>query len=746
MRCLAIVSLSFSLLCSQLLASDDTAVATTDDGRSVYMVPRIASGIRVDGVLDDEVWESALLLELNYEFEPGENVPPPVRTEVMLAYDDNNFYAAFRCYDPDTSAIRSRYWDHDNCFRDDTVAVILDTFDDERRSYILISNPVGSQYDAIKTQQGEDSSWDAIWESAGRIYDWGYSVEMVIPFSSLRFQRSDGNQVWGFDAWRAYPRSFRHLIGLVPFDRSNNCLLCQMVKIEGFEGADPGRNTEINPTITAVRTDERADLPGGDFERANQEAEVGITVRWGITPNMTLSATANPDFSQVEADALQLDINEPFALYYQERRPFFTEGADFFSHPMLDVVYTRTMRDPLWGFKLTGKEGANTLGAYIVRDDLTNLIFPGSQGSSSTSIRSESTAAVFRYKRDIGSRYTLGVFLTDREGENYFNRVFEFDGHFRLTDTDEIKLQVFGTSTRYPDEVAAQFGQPQGGFSDRAITFEYDHETRNVGWWFDFEQVGAGFRADLGFVPRVDYRNYEGGLWYDWIAQPGSWWSGFGVHGYFSFYDDLRGNLLSRNGYLSFTYRGLMQSYAQVNYRFTQEAYGGLEFDQNLLQINTNFRPTADLYAGFYGVIGDRIDYANTRPGRRIRLNPYAEYRLGIHLRLILDHTFERMNVDGGRLYTANITQAMAVYQFSRRALLRSILQYVDYRYNSAIYNFEINPVYRRFFTQLLFSYKINPRTVLFLGYTDNYYGSHEFGLTQADRTFFVKLGYAWVL
>jgi len=519
-----------------------------------------------------------------------------------------------------------------------------------------------------------------------------------------------------------------------------------MVKIEGFEGASPGRNTEINPTITAVRTDERADLPSGDFERANQDAEFGITARWGITPNMTLSATANPDFSQVEADALQLDINEPFALYYQERRPFFTEGADFFSHPMLDVVYTRTMRDPIWGFKLTGKEGANTLGAYIVRDDLTNLIFPGSQGSSSTSMRMESTAAVFRYKRDIGNRYTLGVFLTDREGEDYFNRVFEFDGHFRLTDTDEIKLQVLGTSTRYPDEIAAQFGQPQGGFSDRAVSFEYDHDTRSIGWWFDFEQVGSGFRADLGFVPRVNYRNYEGGLHYTWIARPGSWWSSFFVHGEFFSYDDLSGNLISKGSRLSFSYSGLMQSNVFVQYCPYREAYGSLEFEQNRIFFESSIRPTADLFAGFLGRIGDHIDYANTRPGRVIHLNPYISYRLGLHLSLSLANTFERLSVDAGRLYTANITQATAIYQFSRRAFLRSIFQYVDYRYNSDIYTFEIDPVYRRLFTQILFSYKINPRTVLFVGYSDNYFGSHQYGLTQADRTFFVKLGYAWVL
>ena len=213
----------------------------------------------------------------------------------------------------------------------------------------LLVNPLGVQEDFIETSTG-GGNWDAIWESAGRVTDWGYAVELSVPFKQLRFQRSDGPQIWSFDAVRSYPREHRHHIGAFPRDRGNNCYLCQAVKIAGFEGATPGRNIEIAPTLTGVRTEIREDFPSGGFEVETEDTEFGLTAKWGVTPNLTFSGAYNPDFSQIEADALQLDINQPFALYFSERRPFFLEGIDFFSS-LKTAFHSRTVRDPLWGIK-----------------------------------------------------------------------------------------------------------------------------------------------------------------------------------------------------------------------------------------------------------------------------------------------------------------------------------------------------------------------------------------------------------
>ena len=724
------------------MGNDNYGSGTVEDP---YVVPKTEFEITVDALLDEEIWQDALVLELKYEVRPGENVTPPVRTEVLITYNSKNLYAAFRCYDPTPSAIRAHLRDRDTLGGDDWIALILDTFNDERRSFDFIVTAQGVQFDEIEAQSGEDPGWDTIWDCASKITDWGYAVEIAIPFSSFRFQRKEGPQVWGFDAVRRYPREHAYHIGLFPRDRSNNCYLCQAVKIKGFEGASPGSNIEFDPTVISFRSDERPDFPHGTLKKRDQEAELGLTARWGVTPNLTSNFTLNPDFSQVEADAQQLDINEPFALFYSERRPFFTEGADFFA-ALESIIYTRTIRDPSWGLKLTGKEGANTIGAYIVRDDITNLIFPASQRSSSTSLNMANTSFVFRYKRDFGSRYTVGLLGTDRESNNYFNRVFGLDLDFRFTPTNQIQLLVLGSSTKYPDKVTSSFDQPSGTLSDRLISFEYDHYTRTWGWWADYEEAGSEFRADLGYYPRVGYRNVEGGLFHTWNSKPGSWWSQLQVGNELNYFEEQDGKLLNKRASLWFSYSGTMQSYLYIGGWKTMQAYSNREFDLTYFQIEGNFWPTSNLQLGAYTILGDRIDYANTRLGNRFRINPWLSYNLGKHLRFSFDHNYERMIVQDARLYTANISQLTAVYQFNVRTFFRTILQYVDYDYNPSNYTYAIDSKDRRFFTQLLFSYKINPRTVLFLGYTDNYHGSQDFGLTQSNRTFFIKLGYAWVL
>ncbi len=206
--CLGIV-LPATLFAQVPTGQDSTSQSLQDP----FLVPKTASGITVNAVLDEEAWQGALLLELNYEVRPGENVTPPVSTEVLLTYDEDNLYAAFRCYDPEPSAIRAHLRDRDTLGGDDWVALILDTFNDHRRSFDFIVTAQGVQFDQIEAQSGEDPGWDAIWASAAEITDWGYVVEIAIPFSSLRFQRVDGPQVWGFDAVRRYPRDHAYQSG-----------------------------------------------------------------------------------------------------------------------------------------------------------------------------------------------------------------------------------------------------------------------------------------------------------------------------------------------------------------------------------------------------------------------------------------------------------------------------------------------------------------------------------------------------
>ncbi|MGD2084799.1 MAG: carbohydrate binding family 9 domain-containing protein [Candidatus Aminicenantes bacterium] len=713
-----------------------------------HRVPAATSKVKIDGILNEKVWQEALVLELNYEVEPGENIKPPVKTEALLTYTSSHLYVAFRAYDPNPLEIRAHVTDRDSIWNDDYVGIVLDTFNDSRRTYNFYCNPYGVQADYIYTMfsmTGDENKWDAIWRSAGRINEEGYFVEMAIPFNSLRFQGKKGDQVWGIDVVRSYPRSLSHIIGFFPRDRSNNCYLCQAEKVIGFRGAKPGKNLEFDPTLSTIFTQEREGGIEGEFIDKKKKTEPGITARWGFTPNLMLSTTINPDFSNVEADVAQLDINTQFALYYPEKRPFFLEDSSIFK-TRIQAIYTRSLADPNWGLKLTGKEGAHAIGSFLVRDNITNLLFPESQGTQSTSLNMSSLCSALRYRRDVGKSSNVGLVITDREGEDYFNRLVGIDGDIRFNKLDRVMFQFLGSQTRYPDQVAVDYNQSQDMLKGTAFELFYYHNTDTLDWFFDYEAISPNFRADVGFLTQAGFRYAGGGLRYTWRRNPGHWYTKITAIGQYENKKDYDKNLLYENIYCHLSYQGPLQSFIAVSLNIGKRFYRGVLFDENNLIFEVSLRPSGSLSMTIKGTLGDRIDYANIQAGDRIKLNPIIQYNLGRRLSLSFDHVFEKLNVKQGRLYTANLSNCRFVYQFNRRTFLRTIFQYAHYNYNSDLYSFTIDPKFKHLFTQILLSYKINPQTVLFLGYSDDYFGYQLIPLTQSNRTFFLKIGYALVL
>ena len=266
------------------------SAATTSTGAAIYQVTAASSKIKIDGLLNEEAWQTAAVIPLLYEWTPGDNIEPPVKTECLVTYDQNNFYVAFRCFDPDPGKIRAHLMDRDDTDRlilDDHVSFMVDCFNDERRGFQFRVNPLGVQADAnfSELEGYEDFSWDAIWNAAGRIEDWGYAVEVAIPFNQLRFRASNAPQTWGFSAERSWPRGLRHRITSHRRSRSVSCILCQFNKLVGLAGISPGRNIEINPTLTAVRTEamDPATFPDGSLEKLNQKVDPGVTFKWGVT-------------------------------------------------------------------------------------------------------------------------------------------------------------------------------------------------------------------------------------------------------------------------------------------------------------------------------------------------------------------------------------------------------------------------------------------------------------------------------
>ncbi len=731
------------------------AAASPADPRQTFRVSRAASEIKVDGVLDEPAWQQATSVPIRYEWTPGDNVEPPVATEGLVTYDGDNFYVAFRAHDPDPGQIRAHLMDRDSIdtfVQDDHVVFLIDTFNDERRAYQFRVNPLGVQADAINGAGGEDWSFDLIWASAGRITAEGYVVEVAIPFKQIRFPSGGRELTWSIELGRSWPRNQRHRMADHPTDRDRGCGFCQFNKYVGFAGVEPGRNLELDPTVTGTRTDLRAPFPDGSFDSGDAEAEPGLTARWGITPNVSLGAAVNPDFSQVEADAAQLDVNERFALFFPEKRPFFLEGSEFFATP-LQAVFTRTVADPRWGLKATGKSGQNGGGLFVTSDRVNNFLIPSNQGTDFGFAPGDVTAGVLRYRRDVLTQSTVGALYAAREGENgYHNRVAGIDGFFQMTDTDSLGVQYLRSDTEYPRAVAQAFGQPLGAFDGDGWQATYNHFSRNWAGSLFLQDLDETFRADSGFVGRVDVRTADAVLTRIFWPQPGARWTRLEIGGEALRTENQAGDVTDDGQYLFGTFLGPWQStvgltLGREKFLIGDTLHEGLDWWRLVL----GAQPTGAMKLDLTTRVGETIDFANNRPADELRLIPAVELKLGRHLNTRLSHSYQRLDVEGGQeLFTVNLTQLRAVYNFNVRMFVRGILQYRDLEQDPALYGFPVRDQTETLLSQLLFSYKLNPQTVLFVGYSDNALGFDQEGvrqvdLTRTDRTFFVKVGYAFL-
>jgi len=728
-----------------------TPAKPTAVDRATFKVARASSPIVVDGVLDEAAWQQAVNVPVAFEWAPGDNIEPPVKTDCLVTYDQKNLYVAFRAHDPKPAEIRAHLMDRDDTdtlIQDDHVGLMIDTFNDERRAFQFRVNPLGVQADAIFSEQDgvEDFSWDMIWSAAGRITEDGFVIEIALPLKQLRFQPGQAVQTWGFEAFRSWPRNVRHRLSSQRRDRNVSCLLCQENKITGLEGLAQGRNLEFDPTGTFSRTEARDTPADASLSRKTSHAEAGLSARWSVTPNMTFNGTVNPDFSQVEADVAQLDVNQRFALFYPEKRPFFLEGVDFFTTP-LQAVFTRTVADPTFGMKLTGKQGSNASGVFVTRDRLNNLTFPANQESSSTTIEQDVTTVVGRYRRDVGNGSTLGALYAGREGDGYHNRQAGVDTFVRLTRADAVRAQFIRSDTQYPDATASEFGQMRGTFGGNAAYIEYQHFARRWIGFADIEWYDANFRSDTGYIPRVDYRNVFGQLQRRWQTDAGSWFNtvDVGVRAWRG--TDSSWTLTDQTVAAFVNYMGPYQTQVTFNMATDVIVFAGARYAYQRPNFVVGIKPSGKTNLQLTGRFGGGVDFENARKATSaIQLGPAIEYRPVQRVSLSLQYNLDQLSVDGGRLYRANLAQFKAVFHLSVRTFLRAILQYTDISRDPTLYLAPVDTRTRTLFSQYLFSYKLNPQTVLFVGYSDNSAGARGIDLQRQNRTVFVKLGYAWAL
>lgn len=456
-------------------------------------MPRVETEIAVDGKLDEAVWRQATRLEGFYQYQPVDSRMAEDSTVVLMWYSPTAIHFGIMVYDRVPEGVRATVSERDNIASDDQVTIFLDTFNDRRRAYFFGVNPYGIQDDGVRSEGGfsvgmgmmgsTDRSPDFIWQSKGEKTAFGWVAEIRVPFKSLRW--SGGNEfTWGLNVQRTTRRT-GYDDTWTDVRRANASFLAQAGTITGIRDIKRGVVTEIQPTVTA-------DFPGtrlsdGSFDRGDVRHDIGGNLRLGFT-QLTVDATINPDFSQVESDAGLVTINERFALFIPERRPFFLEGIELFASPN-NLVYTRTVANPLAGGKLTGKFGAWTVAHLSALDEF------GQARDGSATPDTRSLANLTRLRRDVGSNSVAGITMTNRDEDGRHNRVISADTRLVFNKLYYLQGQVGASFTK--DDRSDKFR------SDPLWELEVDRTGRMFGFNYKVTGIGNDFETWSGFVNRT---------------------------------------------------------------------------------------------------------------------------------------------------------------------------------------------------------------------------------------------------
>ena len=769
------VSRSFGLLSLVIFALSQPLLAQDSHLPSqAHNIPTLGGKIAIDGVLSEEQWQHAQRIALNFVTHPSENTAPPVKTEVLIFEDGDTLYVGFIASDPEPSKIRAHYRDRDTVWNDDIVGIVLDTFNDRRLAYEFFVNPHGIQIDAIQNEMtGEESdSWDAIWQSAGTIDQQGYQIEIAIPLRIMNFVENGEAKTWAAEFLRFYPRQDRLRISSLPQDRNNACYLCQLGEITGFENARQGNNLAIVPALVTGKSRSRGPVTDNVWQDDNN-TELSLDLKWGISPEVSLQATLNPDFSQVEADSAQLSINNTFALFFNEKRPFFLENADYFSSNF-DLVYTRNINAPDYGAKVTGRRDEHTFGLFVANDQQATFLVPGNSGSSVAQVDEKSTNMALRYRYDVSNELAIGLTNTVRDAGPYHNYVYGIDTKYQITEQDSLKVQWLKSDTAYPEELYRDFCDndcsrsedyseaalrlmQQQSFSDDAYRLNYNHNERNWDARATLQARGADFRTDLGFGPLADHQQKVVGGGYNWYSE-NTWWNKIRINGDWDISHNDDGELLEKEGEIYLGVQGQRQSYFEIGYLQRQRV--GLRHDPSKLAISGNttlfnehfvtlygeMRPQSSLYLELFVKFGDGIDFDNNRLGRHTEIVPSIGWNVGEHLQINVTHFYKKLVVEQQDLFTANLSDLRITYQFDQRQFLRFIAIYSDIERNPDLYQFAVDKSSRDLGTQLLYSYKVNPLTKVFVGYSNAAFQDDQLSrLTSAEQSIFMKFSYAWL-
>jgi len=721
------------------------------DAPPTLTIRRAAGGITVDGDLSDPGWQGVAPVEKWYETSPGDNVEPAVANAGYLAYDDRFFYAAFRFQDPSPRRIRAPLGDRDNVpSYTDYAGVILDTRNTGKTAILFLANAHGIQYDAVTDDAtGEDSSPDFYWDAAGRITPDGWTLEMRIPFSSLRYSKADP-QTWRIMLYRNHPRDFRTQIFSTTIPRGSNCFICRSNPLAGLSSLPSAGGIVAAPYVNASHTTTPEGDLGTPLTNGDPDATGGLDVKWRPGANTAIDATVNPDFSQIESDVAQIAANERFALFFPEKRPFFLEGIELFSTP-IQAVYTRTITDPLWGLRGTGKFGSLAYTGFFAQDDGGgSVILPGPNSSDLADQDFKSWVAVGRLRREFKGGSFASVLATDREVEGGgSNRVLGPDFQWRPSGSDTVTGQLLfsrSVTPNRPDLAAEWDGRTLSSHDGIA---SWNHSTTHVDWYAEYTDAGDEFRADTGFVPQVGYRRTYAEEGYTFRPKSGL------VRRLRTFFifdrsTERDGDVILRQYSPGFGLDGKWNSFVRLRYANDRVRAGSVVLPRQQLVYTVYVSPSQKVSRiELEGFVGQEVDFDNARTGHGANVVLRTTLRPTNHLELQFNDSRRFLDVpsgsDSARLFTARVDRLRATYTFTSRMFVRAIAQYVETVRDPSLYVDEVDRKDAGFAGSALFAYKLNWQTVLFLGYGDNRTFLEETDqLEREDRQLFLKISYAF--
>lgn len=690
--------------------------AITVSKSDTITIPRVTGTIKVDGKLTESIWNQAVVWELPHEIRVGENVPAPMDTYVLMASSDSKFLIAFVCLDPSPGEIRATLADRNSWSRaeDDAVGIYLDTFGDKRNAYYISVNARGVQFDAMRLDRGgqgtsDDSSFDFRWESAAQITDFGYIVEIALPFQQLRLSNNahNGRVTWNVKPFRIIPRSLRYEVVPVQWDYNRNCFLCQFPAITIDDPDRTFRPLQIIPYASGI------------YHRGIAEADldpsIGVDLKYQNT-EWALDATILPDYSQVETDAFQMTTNIRFLPRLSEQRPFFSERTDLIRFPISQTIYTRTLIDPSVGLRWTGKTGAHNLMILGLHDNVTWLLFPGRDGSASTVLDQQSWNAMFRYRYDMSADAVMGVFITDREFDGGYNRLVSADGQFAIDTRHTFVTQVIGTATRYPDEIAELYDKPIGDFTGYGYMIRFNRSGRAWNYNIETRDFEDTFVTGMGLQQRVGIRTGAASTSYDFYPDHNII-RRIGTYAHFNgTWDRLTHDPLNISARGGLILSATKQIYADAYIQHGREQFADINFDMERYGLFFRIIPVHWYRLSTNFSTGDAIDYRLIESMKSFNGNVSNSFYL-FNRQLQLSH-----NINYYKLYhsitaqDAWIHRTYAELQITPEFAIRNIAQWRDFEWKDPRYSDLALESQQTFENQLLFRYRFNYATAIYAG------------------------------